>query len=720
MALHKALYLSPLLLLAACNGKNEETTQLPAITVNYPQTKTVPYADTINGITVQDDYRWLENDTSEETKAWVNEQIKTTEDYFSKIPYRQQLKDRITELLNYPKYGAPFKVGDYYIYDKNTGLQNQSVYYIQKGLTGTEEIFLDPNTLSKEGTVSVGMAGHSKDKRYIAYTLNRAGSDWEEIYVMDIANKKQMGDKLEWVKFSGASWYKDGFFYNRFDKPKGSALAAANEYQKVYYHKLGDLQEKDQLIYEDKSVKQMYYGVSASEDERFWFLTKSKGTGNWNLYFWDKNDASQKDWKALTSGFTSETGIIDSDGDRILLVTNDGAPNKKIVAVDPKNPDKTNWKDVVPEKKEYMDYATTAGKNLFVSYLKDVCSNVEQYDYSGKFIRKIELPDLGDAGGFSGDKDAKEVFYTFTSFLYPSTIYKYDLASGKSEVFRAPEVKFNKAEYETKQVFFKSKDGTNVPMFVVHKKGIEMNGKNPTLMYGYGGFSVVMNPGFSAARVAFLEQGGVYVMVNLRGGNEYGQKWHEAGMLLNKQNVFDDFIGAGEYLIAQKYTSPDYLAINGGSNGGLLVGACQTQRPDLFRVAIPMVGVMDMMRFHKFTVGFGWIDDYGNPDDPKFTKYIHSYSPYHNIKAGVKYPATLVTTGDHDDRVVPAHSFKFGAKMQAMADKSSPVLIRIDKAAGHGAGKPLSKTIDQVVDIYSFIFYNMGIEVKKPVKKEEL
>lgn len=720
MSLKKAIYLSPLLILAACNSPKEETVSNPPIVVTYPETKTVPHTDTINGVAVQDDYRWLENDTSAETKAWVDQQIKTTEDYFSKIPYRNQVRDRISELLNYPKYGAPFKVGDYYIFDKNNGLQNQSVYYIQKGLDGKEEVFLDPNSFSKDGTVSISLAGYSKDKKYITYTLNRAGSDWQELYVIDIATKKQLDDKLEWVKFSGASWYKNGFFYNRFDKPVGSALAAANEYQKVYYHKLGDTQDKDQLIFEDKTVKQMYYGVSASEDERFWFLTKSKGTGNWNLYFWDKNNASQKDWKQLTTDFTSETANIETDGDNIFLVTNDGAPNKKVVVVDCKKPERANWKDLIPERKEYMDFVTTAGKNFFVSHLKDVTSNIEQFDYNGKFIRKIELPDLGDAGGFSGERDSKEVFYTFTSFLYPYTIYKYDITSGKSDVFRAPEVKFNKDEYETKQVFFKSKDGTQVPMFIVNKKGIELNGKNPTLMYGYGGFSVVLNPGFSAGRIAFLEQGGVYAMVNLRGGNEYGEKWHEGGMLLNKQNVFDDFIGAGEYLVAQKYTSPDYLAINGGSNGGLLVGACQTQRPDLFKVAVPMVGVMDMMRFHKFTVGFGWIDDYGNPDDAKYTKYIHAYSPFHNIKAGVKYPATLVTTGDHDDRVVPAHSFKFGARMQALADKSNPVLIRIDKSAGHGAGKPLSKTIDQLADVYSFIFYNMGVNVKMPVKKEAL
>jgi prolyl oligopeptidase len=712
MNIKQIALLSPLVLLVACNNSNTEKKEMSTTAINYPQTKTVPHADTINGVVVEDDYRWLENDTSSETMAWVDEEIKTTQNYLEKIPFRDKLKKRITELANYPKYGSPLKLGEYYIYAKNDGLQNQSVYYIQKGLDGKEEVFLDPNTLSKEGTVSISLAGYSKDHKYMAYILQRAGSDWEEIYVMDIATKKQLSDKLEWVKFSSASWYKDGFFYNSFDKPTGSALAAANEYQKVYYHKLGNPQEKDELIYEDKSVKQMYYGVYSSEDERYWFLDKSKGTGNSDLYFMDKKNPAQKEWKQLTFEYSSRTGVVDADGDKLLLVTNDGAPNNKLVSVDIKQPEKANWKTLIAEKPEFMESATAAGKNIFVTYLKDVASQVEQYDYSGKLIRKIELPDIGTAGGFGGENDAKDVFYSFTSFLYPPTIYRYDIASGKSEVFRTADVKFNKSEFETKQVFFTSKDGTKVPMFIISKKGVELNGKNPTLMYGYGGFSIVINPSFSPSRIAFMEQGGVYAIVNLRGGQEYGEKWHEAGMLLNKQNVFDDFIAAGEQLIKDKYTSTDYLAIMGGSNGGLLVGACMTQRPDLFRVAIPQVGVMDMMRFHKFTVGFGWIDDYGNPDEAKYTKYIHAYSPYHNIKEGVKYPATLITTGDHDDRVVPAHSFKFGARLQACADKSNPALLYIEKQAGHGGGKPLSKSLEEVSDIYSFIFYNMGVEVK--------
>jgi prolyl oligopeptidase len=712
MNIKHILYVSPLVFLAACSNPNQEKKETDNMVIEYPKTKIEPHTDTINGIAVKDDYRWLENDTAPETVAWVNEEIKTTQNYLEKIPFREKLKKRITELINYPKYGSPLKVGEYYIFAKNDGLQNQYVYYIQKGLDGKEEVFLDPNTFSKDGTVSIELAGYSKDHKYIAYILQRAGSDWQEIYIMDIANKKQLSDKLEWVKFSGASWYKDGFFYNSFDKPKGSALAAANEYQKVYYHKLGNDQSKDELIYEDKNVKQMYYGVYASEDERFWFMDKSKGTGNSDLYFMDKQDASQKTWKQLTFDYSSHTGFIDNEGDNLLLITNDGAPNNKIISVDIKHPEKTNWKTLIAERPEYIDGIAAAGNNIFITYLKDVASQVEQFDYTGKLIRKVALPDIGTANGFGGEKDVKEVFYSFTSFLYPPTIYRYDIASGKSNIFRTADVKFNKADFETKQVFFTSKDGTKVPMFIVSKKGIELTAKNPTLMYGYGGFSVVINPSFSPGRIAFLEQGGVYALVNLRGGQEYGEKWHEGGMLLNKQNVFDDFIAGGEFLIKEKYTSSDYLAIMGGSNGGLLIGACMTQRPDLFRVAIPQVGVMDMMRFHKFTVGFGWIDDYGNPDEAKYTKYIHAYSPYHNIKDGVKYPATLITTGDHDDRVVPAHSFKFGARLQAAADKSNPALLYIEKQAGHGAGKPLSKTIEEISDIYSFIFYNMGIDVK--------
>lgn len=682
------------------------------MTFKYPETKLLPHVDTINGVAVRDDYRWLEDDMSPETAAWVDEQIASTQNYLAQIPYREKLKQRITDLINYEKYSAPFKMGEYYIYEKNDGLQNQFVCYIQKGLDGKEEVLLDPNTMSKDGTVSVNLAGVSKDNKYLAYTLQRAGSDWQEIYVLDIENKKTLSDKLEWVKFSGASWYKNGFFYNRFDKPKGSALAEANEYQKVYYHVLGTSQEQDQLIYEDKNVKQMYYGVYASEDERYWFLSKSQGTGNADLYVWDKQNPKQKTWKQITFNFSNQTDVVDTDGDNLFLITNDGAPNNKLVKANINHLEKENWETIIPERAEYIDGISTAGKNLFVRFLKDVSTHIEQYDYSGKLIRKIELPDIGTAYGFNGKKEDNDIFYSFTSFMYPPTIFRYNTTSGKSEVFRTSKVKFNKDDYETKQVFFASKDGTRVPMFIVCKKGIELNGKNPTLMYGYGGFRIVLNPSFSPSRIAFLEQGGIYVMVNLRGGQEYGEKWHEGGMLLNKQNVFDDFISAGEYLIKEKYTSPDYLAIQGGSNGGLLVGACMTQRPELFKVAIPQVGVMDMMRFHKFTVGFGWIDDYGDPDDEPFTKYIHGYSPYHNIKDGVKYPATLITTGDHDDRVVPAHSFKFGARLQAASDKSSPALLYIEKQAGHGAGKPLSKTIEEIADIYSFMFYNMNVEVK--------
>jgi prolyl oligopeptidase len=708
----KALVLLSPLFFVQCNNNGQKKVEMPATTYSYPETKAAMHTDTINGIVVEDNYRWLENDTSPETKNWVEAQIKSTSDYFSKIKFRDQFKSRLTELANYPKYGSPSKQGEYYIYAKNDGLQNQAVYYVQKGLAGKEEVFLDPNTFSKDGTVSIGLAGSSKDHKYMAYTLQRAGSDWEEMYVMDIATKTQLADKLEWVKFSGASWYKDGFFYNRFDKPKGSALAEANQFQKVYYHKIGDTQDKDQLIFEDKKVAQLFYGVFASEDERYLFLSKSEGTGNYNMFFKDSKNPAHKDWAQITSNFDNQTDILDTEGDFLIASTNLNAPNKRIVRIDSKNPEPVNWKTIIEERKEFIDGATAAGNNLFITYLKDVASKVEQHDYMGKLIRAIELPTIGDAGGFGGEKEDKEVFYTFTSFTYPPTIFKYNIETGKSEEFRTSEVKFEKNEFVTKQEFFTNKDGTKVPVFIVHKKDLEMNGENPTLLYAYGGFSVNLNPGFSATRLAFLEQGGVYVLANIRGGNEYGEAWHKGGMLLNKQNVFDDFIGAAEYLIAQKYTSSNYLAIQGGSNGGLLIGACMTQRPELYKVAIPQVGVMDMMRYHRFTIGWGWINEYGNADSVKFTKYLHGYSPVHNVKQGQKYPATMITTADHDDRVVPAHSFKFAAEMQAKSDKSSPAIIRIEKQAGHGGGKPLSKSLEETADIYSFIFYNMGIEPK--------
>jgi prolyl oligopeptidase len=705
------LLMAPVLLMQ-CNQNSVEKVEMPTTTYSYPTTKLVNHVDTINGIVVADNYRWLENDTAADTKAWVESQIKSTEDYFSKIAFRGDFKARLTELANYPKYGSPSKQGDYYLFAKNDGLQNQFVYYVQKGLTGKEEVFLDPNAFSKDGTVSIGLAGSSLDHKYVAYTLQRAGSDWQEMYVMDIASKKQLADKLEWVKFSGASWYKNGFFYNRFDKPKGSALAEANQFQKVYYHKIGDTQDKDQLIFEDKKAAQLFYGVYATEDERYLFLSKSQGTGNYNMFFKDTKNPAHKDWVQLTFDYSNETDILDADGDYLIAKTNLNAPNKRIVRIDVKNPQPENWKTIIEERKEFIDGATTAGNNLFITYLKDVASNVEQHDYMGQLIRKVELPTIGSASGFGGEKTDTDVFYTFTSFTYPPTIYKFNIATGKSDVFRTSEVQFDKDAYETKQEFFTSKDGTKVPVFIVHKKGLELNGQNPTLLYAYGGFSVNLNPGFSATRLAFLEQGGVYVLANIRGGNEYGENWHKGGMLLNKQNVFDDFIGAGEYLIAKKYTSPKYLAVQGGSNGGLLIGACITQRPDLFQVAIPQVGVMDMMRYHRFTIGWGWVDEYGNPDSAKYTKFLHSYSPLHNVKKGQKYPATMVTTADHDDRVVPAHSFKFAAELQAKSDKSSPAIIRIEKQAGHGGGKPLSKSLEETADIYSFIYYNMGIVPK--------
>lgn len=675
----------------------------------YPESKKVNQVDEYFGTKVEDPYRWLENDTATDTKAWVVEQNKVTNAYLDKIAYRDKVKNRLKEILNYPKYSSPIKAGDYYLFYKNDGLQNQSVIYVQKGLNGTPKVFLDPNKMSADGTASVGLAGISKDKKYVAYTISKSGSDWQEIHVVEIATGTELPDNIEWVKFSGATWHGNGFYYSRYDAPeKGKEFSNKNEYHKIYYHKLGDKQEKDKLVYEDKTQPLRYYGAGITEDERFLFVYVSAGTSGTEVLYKDLKE-NQTEFKLLFKGFEFDYGVIDNVDDKLLVQTNDGAKNQRVVLVDPKNADKKNWKDIIPEKEELMNSASTAGGKLFVNYLKDVSTHVYQYDLKGAQEKEIAFPGIGTASGFGGDKEDKELFYTFTSFTYPPTIYKYDIASGKSEVFRKTEVKFNPDDFEVKQVFYPSKDGTKVPMFIVHKKGIKLDGNNPTLLYAYGGFNINITPSFNAARIVLLENGGIYAVANLRGGGEYGEKWHEAGMLLNKQNVFDDFIAAAEYLIKEKYTSSEKLAIEGRSNGGLLVGACMTQRPELYKVAFPGVGVLDMLRFHKFTVGWGWVVEYGSSDSLKHFKYLHNYSPLHNVKKGVKYPSTMILTADHDDRVVPAHSFKFAAEIQSKHGGSNPVFIRIESKAGHGAGKPISKIIDEVGDMYSFMFYEMGV-----------
>jgi len=684
--------------------------------INYPKTKKSDHKDVYHGTEVADPYNWLEDDRSQETMDWVVEQNKVTFDYLSKIPFRDKFKNRILELNNYPKYGSPFRIGEYYFFTKNDGLQNQSVYYYQKGLNGTPEEFFNPNNLSTDGTVAAGINGVSNDDKYISIGISRSGSDWTEIQVMEIATKKTLEDKVEWCKFSGASWYKDGFFYSRYDAPEaGKEFSKKNEFHKVYYHKLGTKQSEDKLIfyYPDKPLRYVYGGVT--DDEKWQYLSVSEGTGGNTILLrkMDKLVPTESDWITIVDGFEFENSVIDNIGDKILMMTNMNAPKFKCVLIDPSKPSKENWVNIIPESNNLLQSVSKAGGKLFGTFLADVRTRISQYSIDGKFEKEIELPGIGTAGGFGGKDVDKTLFYTYTSFNYPPTIFKFDVNTGKSEVFRKAEVKFNPEDYEVNQVFYKSKDKTKIPMFIVHKKGIKFDGSNPTLLYGYGGFNISLSPGFSPSRIALLEQGGVYVQANLRGGGEYGEEWHQQGIKDKKQNVFDDFISAAEWLIANGYTSKEKLAIQGGSNGGLLVGACMTQRPDLFKVAFPAVGVLDMLKFQKFTVGWGWVDDYGSSDDANMFPYLLKYSPLHNLKKGVCYPATMVTTADHDDRVVPAHSFKYAAALQENHGcETNPVLIRIETKAGHGAGKSLTKAIEEVADLYSFMFYNMKAVVK--------
>jgi prolyl oligopeptidase len=689
-------------LLPACQKQGSQLT--------YPATKKVDVVDDYFGTKVPDPDRWLEDDNSEETKKWVEEENKVTFAYLEKIPFREKIRQRLTEIYNYPRYSSPFREGEYYFFYKNDGLQNQSVIYIQKGLEGQPEVFIDPNILSPDGTVRIGLVAFSKDNRYVAISQSEAGSDWSEMKVMEIESKKELSDRIQWVKFSGAAWQGDGFYYSAYERPeKGKELTARNEFQKVFYHKLGNFQEKDTLIYEDKEHPFREAGVDITEDGKYMFLITSEGTYGNELYYKDLS-VKNMEFESLIKGFEFNNYVIDNVGDKFLVYTNTDASNYKVVLMDPKNPSKDNWQTVIPEKPEVLEGASAVGGQLFCSYLKDAYTRVYQHDLAGNLVREIEFPALGTAGGFGGKRDDKILFYTFTSFTYPPTIYKYEIASGKSELFRKTEVKFKPEDFEAKQVFYFSKDKTKIPMFIVHKKGLKLNGKNPTYLYGYGGFNISEQPTFNVSNLVLLENGGVYALANLRGGGEYGEKWHRAGMLLNKQNVFDDFIAAAEYLINEKYTSKDKLAIAGGSNGGLLVGACLTQRPDLFKVAFPAVGVMDMLRYHKFTVGQGWVVEYGSSNDEKNFKNLYSYSPLHNINDGVAYPATLVTTADHDDRVVPAHSFKFAATLQEKHRGKNPVLIRIETRSGHGSSN-VSKAIAELTDKWSFMFYNMKVKV---------
>lgn len=682
--------------------------------LKYPETKKLNITDDYHGRKVEDPYRWLEDDNSAETKNWVKAQNKVTFSYLASIPFRDYVHRRLESLWNYPKYSSPFKKAGNYYFFKNDGLQNQAIMYRQKGLDAEPEEFLNPNKLNAEGVAALLNFKFSKTGKYFAYAIAVAGSDWQEIYVMETAGKQLLPDKTQWVKFSGISWNgDDGFYYSGYDKPdETTKLSKLNEFHKVFYHKMGTPQSADVLIYSDKEHPLRYQDADLTEDNRFLVITVSEGTSGHELQVRDLKDASQKALKVLIPGFKTEPSVIDNDGNRLLVLTDDEAPNYRIVSIDPKNPDKKNWKTIVPEKEEVLSDVSTGGGYLFARYLKDASTRVVQYTYDGKPVREIKLPGIGTASGFSGEKTDKEFFYTYTSFSTPPSIYKYDITSGESSLFRKTVTNINTDDFVTEQIFFASKDGTQVPMFLTYKKGMKRDGNTPVLLYGYGGFNIPITPEFSISNAFFIDQGGIYAVVSLRGGSEYGEKWHKAGMLDKKQNVFDDFISAAEFLVSKQYTNPGKIAIRGGSNGGLLIGAAITQRPDLFKVALPQVGVLDMLRYHKFTIGAAWAVEYGNADSAKQFPYLFKYSPYHNLKPGVNYPATLITTADHDDRVVPAHSFKFAARLQEYNAGKNPVLIRVDVNAGHGAGKPTNKLIDEATDIWSFVMQNLGMEFK--------
>ena len=684
----------------------------------YPKTRKVEQVDTYHGVAVADPYRWLEDDTSAETAAWVEAQNKVTFGYLERIPFRDAMIKRVKALNDYEKISAPFRKGPYVFYSRNAGLQKQSVLYYQRGMDGKPEVLIDPNTWSKDATDVLGAFAPSKDAKYAVYGIRKSGADWLEYKVMELATKKTLTDSVEWVKVSDVAWHGDGFFYSRYPVPeKGKEKASINENHRVYFHKIGTPQSADRLVFEDKDNPQRFHIVSTTEDERFAILNVSdrgKGKNGNAIHVLDLTTAATTFTPVIGEITDSTFDVIDNVGDKLLMTTDHKAPNQRVVLVDPKSPSEANWKTVLAEKPEPLQGATTAGGKLFATYLKDVASRAYAYSLDGTLENEIQLPGLGVASGFGGRREDTTVFYTFNSLNTPPTIFSYDIGSKKTAVFRAPKVPgYNPAAYETKQVFYASKDGTKIPMFLVHKKGLKLDGNNPTLLYGYGGFNVVQSPTFSAARLALLEQGFVYANANMRGGGEYGEQWHQAGTKLKKQNVFDDFIAAAEWLIANKYTSTPKLAIQGGSNGGLLVGAVLNQRPELFGVAIPQVGVMDMLRFNKFTIGWNWIPDYGSSDNPEEFKALYAYSPVHNIRKGGKYPPTLITTADHDDRVVPAHSFKYAATLQELAQTDKPLLIRIDTKSAHGASN-LEKALETTADIYVFIMQNMGLTPARP------
>lgn len=698
------------LLIFSCLFSCQETDSTVATSapLAYPETKSVDTVANYFGTEVADPYRWLEDDRSEETGEWVKSQNKVTFAYLEDIPFREALKERLKKIWNYEKISAPFTEGEHTYYSKNDGLQNQSVYY-RVNEDGEDEVFLDPNKFSDDGTISLGGMSFSKSGDITAYAISEGGSDWRKVIVMDAGTMKIMEDTLVDIKFSGMAWKgEEGFYYSSYDKPKGSELSAKTDQHKLYYHKLGTPQSSDELVFGGTAAeKHRYVGASVTEDDRYLLISASVSTSGNKLFLKDLSQPASP-LKTILDNADSDTYVLDNQGSKLYLVTNLDAPNQKIVTVDAADPTPANWQDLIPEREYVLSPRTGAGY-IFAEYMVDAISEVKQYDYEGKLVRDIDLPGIGSVNGFGGKAEAETLYYSFTNYKTPGSIYAYDAKTGVSTIYKKPAIDFNADDYESEQVFFTSKDGTKVPMIITYKKGMERNGKNPTILYGYGGFNISLTPSFSITNAVWMEQGGIYAVPNLRGGGEYGKAWHDAGTQLKKQNVFDDFIAAAEYLIKENYTSPDYLAVRGGSNGGLLVGATMTQRPDLMKVALPAVGVMDMLRYHTFTAGAGWAYDYGTADDSKeMFAYLRGYSPVHNVKAGTKYPATMVTTGDHDDRVVPAHSFKFAAELQAKQAGDNPVIIRIETDAGHGAGTPVSKQIEQAADMYGFTLYNMG------------
>jgi prolyl oligopeptidase len=696
-------------------GAQDQNTNTPSDMMkknSYPVAKKSDQVDDYHGIKVADPYRWLEDLDSQETRSWVEAENKVTFAFLESIPARSAIKERLTKLWNYEKYGVPFKEGNRYFYTRNSGLQNQSVLYTVTSLDGVPKEVLDPNTLSTDGTVALSGTQVSNDGKLLAYSLSASGSDWQEWKVRDVETGKDLSDQLKWVKFSGASWTHDdsGFFYSRYDEPKGDSLKDTNYFQKVYFHKLGTPQSADVLVYERPDQKDWLFSGSVTEDGSYLILSIYQGTDSKNrVYYKDLKNKNSEVVKLLDE-FDAAYSFVGNNGSRFWFQTDLQSPRGKIIEIDVTKPARENWKVIVPESKEALQSSTHVNHKFILNYLKDAYTQVRIYDLAGKLLNEVQLPGIGSAEGFGGKATSTETFYSFTGFTTPTTIYRYDTVSGKSTVFRQPKVDFNPVAFETKQVFYESKDGTKVPMFITYKKGLKLDGNNPTYLYGYGGFNVSLSPAFSVGNLVWMEMGGVYAQPNLRGGAEYGEEWHQGGMKLKKQNVFDDFIAAADWLIKNNYTSTPKLAIGGGSNGGLLVGAVLTQRPDLFGAALPAVGVMDMLRFQKFTIGWAWVSDYGSSENADEFKALYSYSPLHNIKPGTSYPATMVTTADHDDRVWPGHSFKFAAALQAAQAGPAPVLIRIETKAGHGAGKPTSKIIEEVADRWAFLVKSLDMK----------